>query len=337
MIRNTESLLEKIRVLHAEIRDGLIEACEHSSLDRLAKVIAEEAGDRIFAIDRISEEILLDRFSNIAQEWPCLLIAEGLGNTGKAVLPAGCSPEIVFVVDPIDGTRGLMYQKRPGWILTGVAPYRGEKTILADIEIAVQTEIPLNKQYLCDSLWAVSGQGTCGERANRITGEKSVLHTRPSRAKTIAEGFGGISRFFPGARSLFAAVDDELVHRILGSPPNSKAAPLAYEDQYISTAGQLYELMMGHDRWVADLRSVANPWLKKRGKPSAMCCHPYDLCTEMIAREAGVIIVNPSGGPLRENLDTESDCSWVGFANAEIRDQVLPVLQDLLKEHLGDF
>ena len=56
------------------------------------------------------------------------------------------------IVDPIDGTRGLMYQKRPAWILTGVAPNRGEATSLADIELAVQTEIPLVKQHLSDQL-----------------------------------------------------------------------------------------------------------------------------------------------------------------------------------------
>ena len=44
-----------------------------------------------------------------------------------------------------------MYQKRPAWILTGVAPGPGPST-LADIELAVQTEIPLVKQHLCDEL-----------------------------------------------------------------------------------------------------------------------------------------------------------------------------------------
>ena len=47
-----------------------------------------------------------------------------------------------MLADPIDGTRCLMYQKRSGWILTGIAPNRGEGTVLADIELAVQTEFP---------------------------------------------------------------------------------------------------------------------------------------------------------------------------------------------------
>ena len=79
----------------------------------------------MFAIDRVSEAVLVERFAEIAREWPCLLIAEGLGADGRRILPAGIDPgavEIAVIVDPIDGTRGLMYQKRPAWILTGVAP-----------------------------------------------------------------------------------------------------------------------------------------------------------------------------------------------------------------------
>ena len=63
-----------------------------------------------------------------------------------------------------------MYQKRPAWILTGVARGPGPCT-LADIELAVQTEIPLVKQHLSDELWAVRGQGASAVRVNRLTGD----------------------------------------------------------------------------------------------------------------------------------------------------------------------
>jgi fructose-1,6-bisphosphatase/inositol monophosphatase family enzyme len=72
-----------------------------------------------------------------------------------------------IIVDPIDGTRGLMYQKRSGWVLTGVAPNNGHETNLADIELAIQTEIPLNKQNLCDVVWAQRGSGASAERYDR--------------------------------------------------------------------------------------------------------------------------------------------------------------------------
>jgi len=226
------------------------------------------------------------------------------------------------IVDPIDGTRGIMYQKRAAWILTGVAPNRGGSTSLADVELAVQTEIPLIKQHLCDCLWAIRGEGAGGYRLDRLSGETSPLRPAPSRAPTIEGGYGQIARFFPGGRGMLAAIEDELIERLLGPIPPGKAQ--TFEDQYVSTGGQLYELLMGHDRWVADLRSLVSPGL---------CCHPYDLCTELIAREAGVIVTDERGRQVAAPLDVTSNLSWIGYANPRIREQVEPALLALLQEH----
>jgi hypothetical protein len=115
-------------------------------------------------------------------------------------------------------------------------------------------EIPLVKQHLSDALWAVKGEGFGAERFDRLTGEARPVHLRASTEKTIAHGFAMVSRFFPGAREELAAIDEEIVHGALGPVVPGKAH--YFEDQYISTGGQLYELIAGHDRFVADLRPL---------------------------------------------------------------------------------
>jgi hypothetical protein len=285
----------------------------------------------------VSEEVLVAEFEALAQDWPLLLVAEGLGQDGRRVLPRHTRPDdvaIVVLVDPIDGTRGLMYQKRSAWVLTGVAAFqRGSGpagATLADIELAVQTEIPLVKQHLCDVLWAVATGGARAERLNRLTGERHPLPLVPSRAQTIAQGYGGLSRFFPGARAELAAIDDAIVARVLG--PGQQGRARSFEDQYISTGGQLYELMLGHDRWIADLRPLVEPLLRARHEALGLCAHPYDLATELIAREAGVIVTDDAGGRLGAPLDVFSEIAWVGYANAAIRAQVEPALREALRE-----
>jgi hypothetical protein len=332
MIRDAAGLLERLCTIHAAIRDAVVAACERSASEQLAKPTGYEGGDTIYAIDRVSEGVLLEHFADLASEWSCVLVAEGLGASGQTVLPSGTSAsaaELQVIVDPIDGTRGLMYQKRPAWILTGVAPNRGPSTTLADIEVAVQTEIPLLKQHLSDALWVIDSE-VRGERLDRISGGRTPLVTHPSGAATIAEGYGGVTRFFPGARDVLAAVDDEVVERILGPARYGRAQ--SFEDQYISTGGQLYELLMGHDRWVADLRPLVEPVLRERGRGLGLCCHPYDLCTESIARAAGVVVVDEQGQRLAAPLDVLTNVSWIGIANAAIRDQLWPVLQSVLEE-----
>jgi fructose-1,6-bisphosphatase/inositol monophosphatase family enzyme len=332
-VNEIRDLLEPLRRLHRSIRDRVVEECERSSVATLSRVVADDDGDTIFAVDRVSEEVLVGFIEReIASTISVVLVAEGIVD-GKVVLPRGVDEadavwRILF--DPIDGTRGLMYQKRSAWVLTGVAPNRGVGTSLRDIELAIQTEIPLVKQHLSDELWAIRGEGFQVERYDRISGETSAVQLSPSRAETIEQGYATISRFFPGYREELAAIDDEVVDRVLGAPKEGKAQ--CFEDQYISTGGQLYELIAGHDRFVADLR----PLMRGRSRAShpelSICCHPYDLATELIAREAGVIVTGVDGRGLDDPMNVEADVAWVGYANEKIREQVQPHLSSVLNE-----
>ncbi len=327
-------LLAPIRKLHAQIRDAVVAACERSSTEAMSGIAQEQGeGDTIYAIDRVSEELIVEFFeSEATASGGIVLIAEGLP-AGQVVLPRGAREIDVkwrIIVDPIDGTRGIMYQKRSAWVLTGVAPNRGPETDLQDIELAVQTEIPLLKQHLCDAAWAVCGEGVQAERFNRLNRQVSPLTLQPSKAGTIAHGFAMLARFFPGAREELAALDEEIVRGALGPVQPGKAH--CFEDQYASTGGQLFELMAGHDRFVADLRPLMEAGLKKRGLALGICCHPYDICTELIARELGVIVSNPLGQPINATLSVEPDVAWVGYANVDIRSQIEPLLHAALRK-----
>lgn len=322
-----------LKGLHERIRDAVVDACEAQAVDDLAAVVHDEEGDTIYAIDRVSEELLITVLAEtVSADAPIVLVAEGIEG-GSIVLPRGANAaaaRLRIIVDPIDGTRGLMYQKRSAWILTGVATERGQDTSLADIDMALMTEIPLVKQHQCDMLWAIRGQGAQGDRTDRIRGERRPLPLRPSTASSIAHGFSQVSRFFPGARAELAAIDDAICHQALGPIQPGKAQ--CFEDQYISTGGQLYELIIGHDRFVADLRPLMEPILAARGVQLGICCHPYDLCTELIAREAGIVVCAPDGQPLTAPLAVDPDVAWVAYANPRIRAQVEPALHAALAE-----
>jgi len=219
MIQRIHELLAQIRVKHEANRDQVVASGKQEANGKITNIVGKQAGETIFALDRVSEEVKIERFTTLGRERSFGLIAEGLGEDGIRTFPEGIDPEeaeLRIIIDPIDGTRLISYQKRAAWILTGVAPNRGPQTSLQDIELAVQTEIPLVKQYLSDSLWAISGQGAASERVNLLTGERTPYKLQPSQAHTIAFGFGGIARFFPGGRAELAAVEDSVVERILG-------------------------------------------------------------------------------------------------------------------------
>ncbi|HRP04917.1 MAG TPA: hypothetical protein PLV87_08405, partial [Opitutaceae bacterium] len=215
------------------------------------------------------------------------------------------------IVDPIDGTRGFMCDKRSAWVLTGLAPQRGTRTTLADIVVAVMTELPVVKQAAFDQLSAVRGQGVAVVRCPGLDRTGKRIRLRPSRARNFDHGFVSFSRFFPEGKTLLAEIEERFWRelKVWGREGGAKV----FEDQYVSTGGQVYELIAGHDRLIADLRPLL-PDMSGSGVRMT-CCHPYDICTALILEELGGVVEDPSGNPLRGPLDTTTPVAWVGYAN----------------------
>ncbi len=323
---------EKLCQLGRSIRDAVVAARDaHQSF---ADVSRQTSADTIYELDTHVEPILEEFCRHWSRDFPLTLIAEGVegddGEEGEVTFPEGAEPEeaaFQLIVDPIDGTRGLMYDKRAAWVLAGVAPNRGVQTCLSDIAVAMQTEVPTSKQTRSDVLWAVRGQGAHGVRDDLITGRSEPLKLGGSHATTITHGFGTISSFFPGTKILSAELMEMIVRQLIGEVDTGKA--LVFDDQYISTGGQFYELMVGHDRFNADLRSLFYRALKL---PPGLCVHPYDVASALIAREAGVLITNGVGGMLDGPLDVTTSLSWAGFANANLRQQIEPIITKFLSQ-----
>ena len=88
------------------------------------------SADTIYAIDKVADDALVGWFE---VHWPGVeLVSEGL----DAPVVIGADPEWTVIVDSIDGTRGLMYDKRPAWSLAAVAPRGGS---LRDVVAAAMT------------------------------------------------------------------------------------------------------------------------------------------------------------------------------------------------------
>ncbi len=330
---SVERRLWWLRRLGERLQAAVSAGLRAESMERLTTVAGERGGDIIYRLDEHGEDALLALCEEWAREEPFLLVAEGL-EAGQRVFPAGAAADqlaFTLIVDPIDGTRGLMYGKRSAWALLGVAPPPRADAwpTLADITLALQAELPTPRAALADTLWAVAGQGAHGETRDLRTGATTPLIPMPSAATTLAGGFASLVKFFPGIKAQTASLEEDLFEALLGPPPTD--APQVFDDQYISSGGQLYELMVGHDRFVADLR----PLLSASGQTVSLCAHPYDLAAELIARAAGVIVTDPWGRPLAAPLDTHSPVAWVGYANARLHDSIAPVLRRLLRERLG--
>jgi fructose-1,6-bisphosphatase/inositol monophosphatase family enzyme len=325
--------LEKFRVLLCQlgdaIRDAVISGRARQSVEQLSAVAAESAADTIYAIDKLSEDAILAWF---AAHWPAdepvELIFEGIDESAPPCFPTGTDAldtKWKIILDPIDGTRGLMVDKRPAWALVGLAPQLGTATSLSDIQVAAMTEIPLTKQWRADQLSAIRGRGVVAEAVNVLDGSRAPLELRPSKATDFRHGFASLAKFFPEGRTLLAQIEEQVWDELVGL--GATASPTIFDDQYISTGGAFYELIAGHDRFVGDIRPLVHAVLDL---DSTLVCHPYDVAAALVLTEAGVIYESPLGGFPDAPLDTTSPVSWLAYANETLASELRPVLQKAL-------
>lgn len=361
---NCRNEIDCLRFLQETIQRTVTDTMRAGGVSSHAQVAKDTGGDIIYSIDADVEEELVRFCVEWGKQRRFILIAEGLGEDGRRAFPSDTTPEnaeFYVISDPIDGTRPLMYDKRSAWSLAAIVPnvwlrppacdggtsskQNGRPAVcptpkgslascptprLRDAIAACMTELPTSKQLYADCLFAVRGQRPTMIRRRLDTGEEREVAFSPSRAATIEHGFAMLTNFFPGGKEMVSAIEEELVRELGGLRADRS---VVFTDQYLSTGGQWYELIVGHDRFNGDLRGRMIERGIPKGAVPGLAGHPYDCCVELIAREAGVIITDLEGNPFDAPLDTESPMSWLAYANQTLRDKLEPVMQRLLRKH----
>ena len=325
------NLVNRLRVLQADIRAALRAHMRSQEVGVLSREVRDDSGDTIFGIDAEVEDILIQHCQDWGKTQHFVLVAEGIDPDGLQFgQPGRGGPPFRLLVDPIDGTRGLMFDKRSAWCLMGLAPEKGKATRLSDVEIAVMTELPTTRQSTSDVLWAIAGKGAHGERHDIGTGAPRPLVLVPSQATTLRHGFATVVNYFQGGKELISRLEEAIFLRALGAWNPEKAE--IYADQYISSGGQLAEVALGRDRFVLDVRPLVH---KKLGVKSSLASRPYDIVTMRIAQEAGCVVCDPYGGPLDAPLDVTTNVAFACYANKQLAAQLIPIVREEVRRHLG--
>jgi hypothetical protein len=318
-----------LTAIQEEIRDAVREDLSLKEKSFLSEEAHQGAGDVSFQIDVRPEEIVRQTFGRTPEA--VVVICEGLG---RVTFPAGANESEAawwVIIDPLDGSREISYGKRSAWVLSGVAPASQAPT-LADIVWAIQTEVPVLSQATGVVLSAGSGQPavseSCDLTARSAARVRHGLH--PSAAASVRGGYAVFTDYFAGSHAITAQIADLVFDRALGPVKSGEA--LAFNDQYLSTAGCMYLMASGTYRFYADLRPVVGQLAARSGRNVGLCAHPYDLCTYLIAQQAGVLLTDPAGAPLSYPLATDVDCGWVGYASQHIRNEMEAPLRRAIAE-----
>ncbi len=327
---NIREILDSIEKLHHSIRKAVRESIKYQT-EGLARIYGSGNGDVSYGIDIICERMIDQWFMENPPEGGAVVICEGLGQRVYPSTQDKASARWRIIIDPLDGTRHIMYDMRSAWILTGIAENKGSEVTLSDICAAIQTEVPTTMQDKGAVLKAVKHQGAEIKVYDLHTDKEMDSHVSlsPSTATTLENGFCVFSNFFPGTKAIISEMEERILCRLYGYPKED--SNLIFTEQYISSGGQLYMLMTGKYRMVIDIRALLYRYQLKRNRSLPLCVHPYDLSASLIAIESGCIVKNVYGDILNYPMNLNTNCSWVGYANSSLYKNIHKIILEELE------
>lgn len=314
-----------LEIIH-DVRRHLARVRKPNHHERAMAVHGPGAGDITYKIDHVAERAVASMARLIGKIAPCRILCEGPGE-----ILTGRDPVYTILVDPVDGTRNLMADLRSAFVLTGVAAHDGTRSLtLQDLQWCIQTEIPVSRRADAIELTAVRGHGCLGRHIQLPGGRGGgSFPWRAPASVDLTSGYYIFLKYLPRERAAIAGLETKFFR--FAQKKAGLDTTRVYDDQWLSAAGQLYLASSGRARMSADLRA----WLAQRARVETIASHPYDLCTMLIATEAGspVLQIANDGAlsPLAAPLDLVTDVSFVVFVNDEARRAIGPLLSEVLK------
>lgn len=299
----------------------------------LTEEVKVSPADIIYQIDIQAEEVIVSFLEKRAAEFGgIVLLAEGIGHDDLSIYPKGLAYEdarVKIICDPIDGSRGLMFEKRSAFFLAAAGPVSA--MTLGEMISSVMVEIPVPKQTEWDVLSTTRKGALLVERVT-ANGLKEVK-TQVSTKSSVEGGFLSLAKYCYPGKPLIAEIEESLLNKIFVD--REECFLPVFDDQYISSGGQMYELIVGHDCMVGDFRAMMYQALSRKGSASGQVCHPYDLAGLLVAQKAGVIVTDVEGREFDSTLEMTKAVDWLAYANKAIQQQVEPILLNLLESKFG--
>lgn len=266
-------------------------------------------GDVTFAIDADAESHL-ERF--LAERAPeVAFFSEDRGLVAPA---GGGDPELVLVVDPIDGTRPALAGFEAACVSVAAAPMGDGEPTMGDVEVGCVVEIKSGRRFL----------------ARRGHGLQSSVPVALSPNTDLSRLFWTYGFRGRPARELVTVLGDLIDASSVGGATFDLGA--ATFDMVCVATGQLDAYVEPGPRMIEEA-----PWVRaafeRLGQGEVLNNSPYDLAAATLClQEAGAVVTDAAGRPLddRPLLGSGADfqMSVIAAAGAELHARLVAAVDD---------
>lgn len=307
----TEHLIDLCAGLRAVVLPSL---GSHAARDHAGVAVG---GDVTFGIDEQAERYLVQHMRELLPGWAFYSEDGGLQGAEE--------PEMVLVVDPIDGTRPAAAGLEMACVSVAAVPAGGEPT-MGDVIAGVVQEIKSGDLFVAEKGAGLSMTRADGTELKLLptprTDLESLFWTLGFRGRP-AVVLAGVLAGLIDTSSVGGAVFD------IGSATYSVTRILTGQlDAYVDIGPAI---IAAHPELEAEFRRV--------GRGHVLCNSPYDLAAvHLLCREAGVPIGDADGAPLDARPVLGSDAGYqmpcIAAGNAELQRRLVEVVQRGIRDYV---
>ncbi len=308
-------------------RHALLQAQRSGEPQQVTRRAGQGVGDWTFGLDLPSEERIAAWLQEQGARAPISVLTEDTGWSHRAPGSSGprdletfghAGPRIAF--DPVDGTRNLMSDLRSAWTVVSFAGPGSDAPRFSDVQAGLVSEIPTTRadRY---RIYSAERGGPCVRQVRSLANddllEEEIL--RCDEDDRPDQGYFPFFRYDPVLRPALAQLESAFFERL----ERFESAELrsVYDDQYISSAGQLMLLSEGTYRMVVDARA----WVARRAGRTTVTSKPYDVAGALVVAEAaGAVVTAASGRALDFPIDAETPVDFAGYANRPTQERLQP-------------
>ncbi len=312
-----DTLVDDIRT---SVRAALAAALTSGDARAIDRPVGQGVGDLTFGLDAPAEACIDRWLLEHAARGPLSVLTEDRGwrHVGPDPSRPGATRDLDgfahggprIALDPVDGTRNLMADLRSAWTVVSFAPPGDGAPRIADLTAGIVSELPTSRAR---TFRTFAAEGLDCAVSERDAERGATLHDAPVRVDDDARADNGYFPFFryaPDQRPALAELEARFFARIA----EREGADLrtVYDDQYISSAGQLVLILSGTYRMLVDARAL----LAARSGAPTVTSKPYDVGGAIVvARAAGAVVTGADGSELSFPIDAETPVHLAMYAN----------------------
>ena len=297
------------------------------SIANLSAVKEENSNDFAYAIDVIMDQVYKPYVDDLYKRNEQINIL-----SEHYSYPIRDNAEYFVLIDPVDGSRELMRDERAAWLIFAYGKWKGKETKLKDIQGVILGRLPPSREHIYEFILA-------SETTEPLVYKFDLTTLRGRNIENLEEweveelknrGLNDIDH----SHICFVAPFPPYKHvaEIADNFWNAVGNKVIFNEQYLTTAGQMLAMLEGKISLIVDIRKI----IKNRYGVDMLCAHPYDVPAAYILKKLGAIV---TGKDMKEEsfwnqplIPLNTDMEFIAFPNKEMFNKYAEILKNAINK-----